>query len=171
MPTYLAYDFGIFFLAYLRGVGPSPVLIAELMYDYIAFVAFYLRLVVQGVRLVLMLGTYVSMHDLILFFSYDQQFMLGSESIWENLSNFSVSFGSFSYLFLFELPMTLLYWAYELLHTFFVLTAQTVAFFAMVFWLFLFLYSFFVFEKIENHFKTKRIQRKNLYNNLYRFKN
>jgi len=51
------------------------------MYDYIAFVAFYLRLVVQGVRLVLMLGTYVSMHDLILFFSYDQQFMLGSESI------------------------------------------------------------------------------------------
>jgi hypothetical protein len=58
-----------------------------------------------------MLGTYVSMHDLILFFSYDQQFMLGSESIWENLSNFSVSFGSFSYLFLFELPMILLYWA------------------------------------------------------------
>jgi hypothetical protein len=81
MPTYLAYDFGIFFLAYLRGVGPSPVLISELMFDYIAFVAFYIRLVVQGVRIVLMLGTYVSMHDLILFFSYDQQFMLGSESI------------------------------------------------------------------------------------------
>lgn len=81
MPTYLAYDFGIFFLAYLRGVGPSSVLISELMFDYIAFVAFYIRLVVQGVRIVLMLGTYVSMHDLILFFSYDQQFMLGSESI------------------------------------------------------------------------------------------
>jgi hypothetical protein len=25
VPTYLAYDFGIFFLAYLRGVAPSPV--------------------------------------------------------------------------------------------------------------------------------------------------
>lgn len=171
IPTYLSYDFGIFFLGYLRGVGPSPVLIAELMYDYIAFVAFYIRLMVQGVRLVLMIFTYTSMHDLIIFFSYDQQFMLGSENIWENISNFSVSFGSFSYLFLFELPITLLYWAYELIHTFFVLTAQTVAFFAMVFWLFLFLYSFFVFEKIENHFKTKRIQRKNIYNNLYSYKN
>ena len=70
VPTYLSYDFGIFFLAYLRGVGPSPVLIAELMYDYIAFVAFYIRLFVQGVRLVLMTFTYISMHDLILFFAY-----------------------------------------------------------------------------------------------------
>ena len=39
------------------------------------------KLVVQGVRILLMIGTYVSMHDLILFFNYDQQFMLGSESI------------------------------------------------------------------------------------------
>jgi len=109
MPTYLAYDFGIFFLAYLKGIGSSPVLLSELMYDYIAFAAFYIRLVVQGVRLVLMTGTYVSMHDLILFFGYDQSFMLGSENIWENISNFSVTFGSFSYLILFELPVVLLY--------------------------------------------------------------
>jgi hypothetical protein len=80
VPTYLSYDFGIFFLAYLRGVGPSPIFMAELMYDYIAFIAFYIRLFVQGVRLFLMTGTYVSMHDLILFFSYDQKMMLGSES-------------------------------------------------------------------------------------------
>jgi hypothetical protein len=53
----------------------------------------------------LMLMVYFMMHELILFFSYDQQFMLGSESIWENLSNFSVSFCSFSYLFLFELSI------------------------------------------------------------------
>jgi hypothetical protein len=80
VPTYLSYDFGIFFLAYLRGVGPTPVFLAELMYDYIAISAFYMRLFVQAVRFVLMTLTYVSMHDLILFFSYDQKMMLGSES-------------------------------------------------------------------------------------------
>jgi len=81
MPTYLAYDFGIFFLAYLKGIGPSPVLMVELLFDYIAFAAFYMRLLVQGVRLGLMLMVYFMMHELILFFSFDQQFMLGSESI------------------------------------------------------------------------------------------
>jgi len=81
IPTYLAYDFGIYFLGYLRGVGPSPVLANELMYDYIGFGAFFIRLAVQGVRLVLMFFTYMSMHDLILFSTYDQQFMLGSENL------------------------------------------------------------------------------------------
>lgn len=104
VPTYLLYDFGIFFITYLRGVGPSPVFIAELMYDYIAFFSFYIRLFVQGVRLVLMTFTYVSMHDLILFFCYDQKMMLGSESLWEDLSNLSVTFGSVSYFFLFSFP-------------------------------------------------------------------
>jgi hypothetical protein len=33
---------------------------------------------------------------------------------------------------------------------------QTVAFFAIVFWLFLFLYSFFVLEKQESYFGSKR---------------
>lgn len=170
VPTYLSYDFGIFFLAYLRGVGPSPVLVAELMYDYIAFIAFYIRLFVQGVRLFLMTGTYVSMHDLILFFSYDQKMMLGSESFWEDVSNLSVTTGSLSYFFLFSLPAWILYWMYEIFHTFFVVTAQTIAFFAMVFWLFLFLYTFFVFEKIENYFKFKREQRKQLFSNLLELK-
>lgn len=81
MPTYLAYDFGIFFLAYLKGIGPSSVLMVELLFDYIAFAAFYMRLLVQGVRLGLMLMVYFMMHELILFFSFDQQFMLGSENI------------------------------------------------------------------------------------------
>jgi hypothetical protein len=80
MPCYLAYDFGIFFLAYLRGVGPSVVFYIELMYDYIAFGAFYVRLFVQGVRLALMVVTYVTMHDLVLSWNYNPAILLGSES-------------------------------------------------------------------------------------------
>jgi hypothetical protein len=78
--------------------------------------------------------TYVSMHDLILFFSYDQKMMLGSESFWEDVSNLSVSTGSLSYFFLFSVPGWVLYWMYELFHTFFVVSVQVVAFLAMVFW-------------------------------------
>ena len=171
VPTYLCYDFGIFFLAYLRGVGPSPVLLAELMYDYIAFAVFYIKLFVQGVRLLLMIATYTSMHDLILFFSYDQKLFLGSELLWEDSSNLYVSSGSWSYFFLFSLPGYVLYWMYELLHTFFLVTAQLVAFFAMVFWLFLFLYTFFVFEQVETYFKDKRAKRKKMFNDLLNLKN
>ena len=49
--------------------------------------------------------------------------------------------------FLHELFLVLelyLNWVYEVFHTFFVVTGQLVAYFAMIFWLFLFLFTFFV---------------------------
>ena len=73
IPTFLVFDFGIVFLAYLKGIGTSPVYIFELMYDFIAVIIFYTRILVQGVRLILMLFTYASMHDLIMYFSYYQR--------------------------------------------------------------------------------------------------
>jgi len=66
IPAFLAYDFGIYFLAYLRGVGASPIIFVELMYDYIAFAGFYIRLVVQNVRLILMTFTFASFHEAII---------------------------------------------------------------------------------------------------------
>jgi len=81
IPTFLLYDFGIFFLAYLGGVRNSPVLVVELMFDYINVIIFYTRILVQGVRLVLMIGTYASMHDLVLYFSFGQKMFLGAETI------------------------------------------------------------------------------------------
>lgn len=75
------YDFGIYFLAYLKGVGSSPVLIFELMYDYIAVIIFYTRILVQAVRLVLMIFTYASMHEYVMFFGFGQKMFLGAESL------------------------------------------------------------------------------------------
>lgn len=79
IPTLLAYNFGIYFLAYLRGVGASPVLIFELGYDYIAVIIFYTRIIVQGVRLVLMLGTLASLNEFMLHFSFPQRSFICSE--------------------------------------------------------------------------------------------
>jgi hypothetical protein len=156
IPTCLVYDFGIFFVAYLRGASVTPVLIAELMYDYIAFLALYIRLLVQGVRIILMTFTYASFHDLILFYSFDQTMTLQHDTFWEELSNVSVSVDSVTYFLVMVLPSRIMYWMYELLHMFFVVTAQFVAFFAMTFWLFFFLFTFFVSEKQENYFTAKR---------------
>ena len=170
IPTFLIWDFGIFFLVYLRGVGSAPFLAIELMYDYLAVIIFYTRILVQGVRLVLMLFTYASMHDVVLFFSFHQKMFLGSEFIWEGGNFLHINFDSFSYFFLFSLPGIFIYWIYEILHTFFVVTIQFAAFFAIVFWLFLFLYTFFVLEKQENYFFFKRSEKKKYFNYLYQLK-
>jgi hypothetical protein len=67
IPASLLYDFGIYFLGYLRGVATTPVFLSEVLFDYIAIFAFFIRLVVQGVRLLLMFFVYASFHDLILY--------------------------------------------------------------------------------------------------------
>lgn len=170
IPTFLLYDFGIFFLSYLKGVGTSSVMAFELVFDYIAFLAFYIRLVVQGVRLILMIFVYVSLYDMILFHPLNNKLLLGNEFILDDLSNLHLTYESFSYYFFSKLPIKIVHWIYELGHTFFVVTAQFIAFFAMVFWLFFFLYTFFVFEKTEDYFSAKRRARKEKFLKLYNFK-
>jgi len=170
IPTFLIWDFGIFFLAYLRGVGGSAVLFFELMYDYIAVIIFYTRILVQGIRLVLMLATYAGMHELVLFFTFNQKMFIGYENYSEELNSILISFDSFSYFFLFSVPGIFIHWIYEILHTYFVVTVQFAAFFAIVFWLFLFLYTFFVLEKQENYFTSKRKERSIYFNYLIKMK-
>ena len=160
IPTLLLYDFGVVFPMYLKGIALSALPIFEIIYDFIALISFYVRLLVQAVRLVLMLLTYASMHDVILFFSYDQKLLLGNESIWDEVCNIDVTFSSFTYFMLFTLPGHILYWQYELFHVFFVLTAQIVAYIAMIFWLFQFLFTLFTFEVQEKFFGAKKWNRK-----------
>lgn len=167
IPTFLMWDFGIFFLVYLRGIGKSASLSIELMYDYLAVIIFYTRILVQGIRLVLMLFTYLSMQEMVLFLTFGQSIFLGYEFFWENLNYLSVSLDTFSYYLIFSFFGTFLYWIYEILHTYFVVTVQFIAFFAIVFWLFLFLYTFFVIEKQENYFTEKRKLRKQHFSYLY----
>lgn len=170
-PTYLLYDFGIFFNCYLRGIAPSSILVFELLYDYIAVIAFYVRVLVQGVRLVLMFLTYAAMHDCILYMNYNfVSFAWANESIWEALSNVDTSTNSITYFILSVLPGHILYWMYELFHTFFVLTGQLVAYFAMVFWLFLFLFTFFTVERQENYFFKRKLYRKFLLKEILKIK-
>jgi hypothetical protein len=60
------------------------------------------------------------------------------------------------------LPAHLIHWAYEVFHTFFVVTGQFAAFFTIAIWLFCLFYTFFVYEQYETHFKYSRKQREEL---------
>jgi hypothetical protein len=68
LPIFLLYDFGIFFVTYLRGASSTSSFAMELLYDYIAVTAFFIRLGVQNVRLLLMTFTYFSLYECIISF-------------------------------------------------------------------------------------------------------
>jgi uncharacterized protein HemY len=61
----------------------------------------------------------------------------------------------------------ILYLMYEIIHLFFVVTSQTISFFAIIFWLFLFLYTFFFMSKLENYFLSRRERRRKLWNSIH----
>jgi hypothetical protein len=158
IPIFLLFDYGMHFITYLRGAGSSASLLMEFIYDCIAFLAFFIRLSVQNVRLLLITLTFFSLYEFILFFVNVNWFNSNFEQIDILISNSNGMQASY-YYFLYILNK-LIYWVYELLHTFFVTVAQFVAFFAMVFWLFLFLYTMFVVEEFEKYLDSKRTKYK-----------
>lgn len=154
IPIYLLFDYGMHFLTYLRGAGSTSSLFMEFIYDCIAFLAFFIRLSVQNVRLLLITLTFFSLYEFILFFVNINWFNSNFEQL-DKLISASNGMQTSYYYFLYVINK-LIYWIYELLHTFFVTIAQFVAFFAMVFWLFLFLYTMFVVEEFEKYLDDKR---------------
>lgn len=162
IPIHLSWDFGLYFVCYLRGVGKAPISFVEIMYDYISFAAFYIRLIVQNVRLILMLFTFASFHELIFIHGMSKEWMMGNESFLDDLTSSLSSVGGFGYFLIFRLSGHILYFFYELFHLLFVITAQIIAFNAMTFWLFLFLYTMFSSEIHERFFTIKRILKKRL---------
>jgi len=133
IPLNLLYDYGSYFLPYLNGVGKSAVILMELLFDYIAISIFFLRLIVQNVRLIFMIFTYSELHELVIFYSFNSNLIIGNESLinsWQSLKNV---INSKSFSFVFDLFTKALNWLYELFHTFFMIIFQFIAFFAMVF--------------------------------------
>ena len=133
IPFSLLYDYGSYFLTYLNGVGKSSVLMLELLFDYIAVSIFYLRLMVQNVRLVFMLFTYTELHKMIVFYSIEDNLFLGNENQVNSSDKSKTNVNNLSYYLIFNLPVLLIRWLYELFHTFFMVIFQFIAFFAMIF--------------------------------------
>ena len=160
LPTMLAYDFGYFIFAYLRGAGTSSFLLLELFYDSIITGAYYIRLLVQGVRLLLMIVAFAGIQHLAIIHQYDAQLFFKSSFIWDDSQGLAANGALTTYFFFYNAISTALHFLYELAHLYFIITVQTAAFFVMVFWLFLYLYSFFFFEKHEAFLQDLRFKQK-----------
>lgn len=159
LPLNLLFDFGLSFLVFLRGGAASASFILETIFDYIGVLAFFIRLIVQLVRLIVMFFIFTVMHDAVIIEMSDFTSDFIKTSFWEDFNNLLLGNESASYFFLINFPQRIIYWIYEVIHTFFVVTVQFSAFFVIAFWLFLLFYTFFVFEKFENHFKFLRKKR------------
>lgn len=170
IPVFLLYNNGSYFLTFLNGVGKSSVLMIELLFDYIAASIFFLRLIVQNVRLIFMLFTFSELHELVLLYVTNSNIIPGNEDFIVSWDFIKSSVVSFSYWLVSGFPTSLLNWLYELFHTFFMIIFQFIAFFAMVFWLFLFLYTMFVAELQEGYFSSKRLFRKKYFEKLLSYR-
>ncbi len=82
LPAMLLYEFGIYFIAYVRGGTPSPVVISELLFDYVAVFAFFLRVFVQNVRFLSILFVIHGFNELILFHGVTTQILGDSVRGW-----------------------------------------------------------------------------------------
>lgn len=158
MPTMILYDLGIYFLVYLRGVGKGVSNTVEVMFDYITCTIFYARILAQWIRLVLMLITFLSLSHALAEFELNNSAIISNENPFTDKNSF-IHYST-SYALFVTLPGKIVYILYELGHTLFVISSQFISFFAIVFWLFLFLYTFFISEKHEDFFSFKRKQRK-----------
>lgn len=133
VPVSLLFDFGLFFLVYLRGTAATSSIFFEFIYDYIGITAFFTRIVVQFVRIGLMVAVYAMMHETVSFEYVTSYFLPMASDLYDNVQNFITSNVTVTNLFVGKIPAQLAYWAYEVFHTFFVVTTQFAAFFTIAF--------------------------------------
>lgn len=104
MPCNLIFDFGLLFVAYLRGVANTSSFFFELAYDYIGIAAFFTRLTVQFVRLVLMFVVFCLMHDTVVLFYTPMRASVFGDSFWEEICAVRPTLRSVSFFFVLVLP-------------------------------------------------------------------
>jgi hypothetical protein len=118
-----------------------------------------------------MFVVYCMMHDTVVLQVIPLRSQVFGDSFWDELCSVRPTLGSVSLFFALVLPARLGYWAYEVLHTFFVVTVQFAAFFTIIFWLFLLFYTFFVYEEYEHYFIDLRNVTERLENEIEKIKN
>jgi hypothetical protein len=114
--------------------------------------------------------TFAGLNDVFVLNHYLNNSTIGSfEHIWEEVLNTKTNFESTFYVICDLFPRVFIRILFEIVHALAVCGIQFAAFFAIVFWFFLFLFTFFCNTKLEMYFYEKRLERKNNLN-LYELK-
>lgn len=164
IPFFLLIDFSYNFVSYLRGISVSASLAVEFIFDYINFLGFVLRTYVQNVRFILILLVCFSINELWLFFDLTPTiFSLNKPTFDEVFDQYS-TYNSYTYVVIFFFLKNILYFLYEIVHTFIIIVIQLSSFLIMIFWLFSFLYTYFSILLHENFFEKLREEKLKKYN-------
>ncbi len=158
MPTNLVYDCGILFVTYLRGVGATTILFLEWIYDCLATLIMFVRLLVQHIRFVLMFFAFFEVLEIIYYNRLFPMVVYKSnyEHFLHSLANGRIMTDLACILYITIIDSVKL--LYQLGHFLFTITSHFFAYFALVFWLFSFLYTSFFNVRLETLFKKKRLK-------------
>lgn len=148
IPFFVLKNFGVSFAAYVRGVGRTSNLMAELFFDFIAIIVMVARFIIQNIRLVLLFAAFFELSE----FIYTNLHITGSNYF--NNINSDLTNGFFWYDHFADFlvnQIMLLYYQSHLILTFF---AQLANYFLLSFVLF-FLYTTFLVSVHEKYFFKK----------------
>jgi hypothetical protein len=84
-PAFLLVDFGIAFLTHLRGGGTFTNVSYEFFLDHLNIIIFFIRLAVQFVRILLMVITYVMVHEVLEYQVIHKPFGMSNEDFLDSL--------------------------------------------------------------------------------------
>lgn len=148
MPSTMIWDYGIMYPVYLRGSSNTTILILEFMYDLLATCIMGARLLVQNVRFILMFFAFFECYE----FFFNSMFIVKSFYFF---NADTTVIGVFYNLFLMTTHYIIFY-LYNIVHLMYTVISHFFTYLILVFWFYSFLYTTFLEDKLENHFRFKR---------------
>lgn len=151
IPLSLLFNWGFYAPIYIKGQSIKKNLLIEFFTDYIHFISFFLRINIQLIRLVILSS---------IFYMYNEMYYEFIHPIYNlNVLYFTpVYFSDYLYIGLESIFIIILNIFYEISHFWVLLFMQSNAFGVIVFIITQFLYTVYLFNRVQMFFLNKRKQ-------------
>ena len=147
---FLAWDIGSQFLVFLRGASRKNSFVYEAIMDYIFIISFFVRTLIQNVRIFLIIVYYYSyMHTME---AYSSDIFIFNLNLSILNDNFSVSESNIIITFI----KMFIHLTFEIFHSIIALIMQIISFFTIIFWIFNSLYFSHENNNSEQYFLLKK---------------
>lgn len=108
IPTKLLYEMGFFYIVFVKGSGVSKLVAWEYITDSISLLSYYLRAMIQLIRLVIVLALFFTYHEVYEHYNFAYNYQVWAQTTTLSFSNYSLSIIYFI--------KTLAHWFYECIH-------------------------------------------------------
>jgi len=144
VPLNMIWNYGILFIAYLRGSSNTTILLFEYILDVVCVSIIFIRFLVQNVRFLLMFFAFFECYNIIFDFT-----IVSKNYYFYNL-DYSIFFNIF-----YNLLNMVIFYIYNVYHLLYTILSHFFNYLILIFWFFSFLYTTFLSEKLEVYFKKK----------------